>query len=268
MRLVTDRNGIVTERVNGTAQSFSRELHGRLQIAEAMVRYLTSADAGTGGELLRERMLAGDTFGGVLLVPLKVSAPRAQRNRIASTPWRPRPRRAAQARGRPEPAGGGGAGGGPRRDLPGAHGQRRSLAADGAVRVRSGLVVAGRRGSGESGFDGRGRCGRTHRVRGQRAAPGAVATVRRSAGGEHAQGRQCCATGSRTAPPGAAPWCGWTCSPRASVEPHGTSWSMASSCGPVRRRCPSSMTCYRCCCWARSPSASPPGTCPAAGSRC
>src|ERR1700687_4654178 len=72
--VVTDRNEIVTDRVNGTAQSFSRELRGRLELADALVRYLTAADGGTGGALLRERMLTADAFHGVVLVPFKESA--------------------------------------------------------------------------------------------------------------------------------------------------------------------------------------------------
>ena len=72
--ILTDRNGIVTDRIDGSARSFSRELRGRLELADAMVRYLTSADAGSGGVLLRERMLTTDAFDGVVLVPLKEPA--------------------------------------------------------------------------------------------------------------------------------------------------------------------------------------------------
>jgi len=72
--VVTDHNGIVTDRINGSAQSFSRELRGRLELADAMARYLTSADAGSGGVLLRERMLTTDAFDGVVLVPFREPA--------------------------------------------------------------------------------------------------------------------------------------------------------------------------------------------------
>jgi diguanylate cyclase (GGDEF)-like protein len=72
--VVTDHNSIVTDRIDGTAQSFSRELRGRLELAEALVRSLTAADSGPGGALLRERMLAADAFHGVVLVPFKESS--------------------------------------------------------------------------------------------------------------------------------------------------------------------------------------------------
>jgi diguanylate cyclase (GGDEF)-like protein len=71
---VRDRNGIVTDRLNGSTQSFARELRGRLELAEALVRYLTATDAGATGALLRERMLPADAFRGVVLVPFKESA--------------------------------------------------------------------------------------------------------------------------------------------------------------------------------------------------
>jgi diguanylate cyclase (GGDEF)-like protein len=70
-QVVRDRNGIVTERINGNSQSFTRELSGRLGLAEALVGYLTATDAGAGGALLRERMLPADAFRGVVLVPFE-----------------------------------------------------------------------------------------------------------------------------------------------------------------------------------------------------
>jgi diguanylate cyclase (GGDEF)-like protein len=73
-QLVSDRNGIVTERINGSTQSFARELRGRLELADALVRYLTATDGGANGVLLRERMLPVDAFRGVVLVPFKQSA--------------------------------------------------------------------------------------------------------------------------------------------------------------------------------------------------
>src|SRR5579863_683988 len=70
-QVVRDRNGIVTDRIDGSARSFTRELRGRLQLADALVRYLTAADAGAGGVLLRERMLPADAFRAVVLLPFK-----------------------------------------------------------------------------------------------------------------------------------------------------------------------------------------------------
>jgi diguanylate cyclase (GGDEF)-like protein len=72
--VVADRNNIVTERLNDTAQNLSRELRGRLELADAQVRYLTATDGGAGGTLLRERMLSTDAFRSVVLVPFKASA--------------------------------------------------------------------------------------------------------------------------------------------------------------------------------------------------
>jgi diguanylate cyclase (GGDEF)-like protein len=73
-QVVRDRDGIVADRINGSTQSFTRELRGRLELAEALVRYLTATDAGATGALLRERMLPADAFRGVVLVPFKESA--------------------------------------------------------------------------------------------------------------------------------------------------------------------------------------------------
>jgi diguanylate cyclase (GGDEF)-like protein len=73
-QVVRDRNGIVTDRISGSARSFTRELQGRLALADALVRYLTATDAGATGALLRERMLAADAFRGVVLAPFKESA--------------------------------------------------------------------------------------------------------------------------------------------------------------------------------------------------
>jgi diguanylate cyclase (GGDEF)-like protein len=72
--VVTDRNDIVTARLNGSAQNFARELRGRLALADAQARYLTATDGGAGGALLRERMLSADAFRGVVLVAFKASA--------------------------------------------------------------------------------------------------------------------------------------------------------------------------------------------------
>jgi diguanylate cyclase (GGDEF)-like protein len=73
-QVVRDRNGIVTDRIDGSSRSFARELQGRLGLAEALVRYLTASDAGATGAQLRERMLPDDAFRAVVLVPFKVSA--------------------------------------------------------------------------------------------------------------------------------------------------------------------------------------------------
>src|SRR6202049_746523 len=62
--VVSDRNGIVTDRIDGTAQGFARELRGRVELADALARYLTAGDGGAGGALLRERMLSADAFRG------------------------------------------------------------------------------------------------------------------------------------------------------------------------------------------------------------
>jgi diguanylate cyclase (GGDEF)-like protein len=77
--VVTDRNRIVTDRVSDSAQSMSREVRGRLELADAMVRYLTSGDGGAGGALLRERMLSTDAFNGVALLPFKESSKESAR---------------------------------------------------------------------------------------------------------------------------------------------------------------------------------------------
>src|ERR1700728_2169419 len=60
--VVADRNNILTERLDGTAQNLSRELSGRLELADAQARYLTATDGGAGGTLLRERLLSNDAF--------------------------------------------------------------------------------------------------------------------------------------------------------------------------------------------------------------
>jgi hypothetical protein len=71
---VSDSNRIISDRINDTAQSFSRELRGRVDLADALARYLTATDGGAGGVLLRERMLSADAFHGVELSAFKVSA--------------------------------------------------------------------------------------------------------------------------------------------------------------------------------------------------
>jgi diguanylate cyclase (GGDEF)-like protein len=69
-QVVSDRNAIITDRINASAQSLARELRERLELADALARYLTAADGGAGGALLRQRMLSADAFRGVELSPL------------------------------------------------------------------------------------------------------------------------------------------------------------------------------------------------------
>ncbi|MGH8230587.1 MAG: hypothetical protein ACRESY_02065, partial [Steroidobacteraceae bacterium] len=69
--VVTERYTIVSERLSGSAQSFARELHGRLESADALVRYLSATDAGADGTLLQDRMLTADAFHGVVVVPYR-----------------------------------------------------------------------------------------------------------------------------------------------------------------------------------------------------
>jgi len=66
--LVSDRNSIVTDRINDSAMSMTRELRGQLELGDALARYLTATDAGADGVLLRERMLSADAFHGVELL--------------------------------------------------------------------------------------------------------------------------------------------------------------------------------------------------------
>jgi diguanylate cyclase (GGDEF)-like protein len=73
-QIVTDRNLRVSDRINASARSFSRQLSGRLDLADSLARYLTAVDSGSGGELLRQRMLIADAFQGVVLSPFKESA--------------------------------------------------------------------------------------------------------------------------------------------------------------------------------------------------
>ncbi len=68
--IVRDHDTLVTGRINAAASSFARELGGRLELADALARSLTSTDAGAGGAMLRERMLSVDAFRGVTLSPL------------------------------------------------------------------------------------------------------------------------------------------------------------------------------------------------------
>jgi diguanylate cyclase (GGDEF)-like protein len=71
--IVTDRDADLADSVRGLAPAFARQLQSRLQMASALVQYLSSTDAGADGAELRPRVLASDTFGGVLFVPWQAS---------------------------------------------------------------------------------------------------------------------------------------------------------------------------------------------------
>ncbi|HEY3731377.1 MAG TPA: hypothetical protein VGL28_09000, partial [Steroidobacteraceae bacterium] len=72
--VATERYTLVSERLSGSAQSFARELHGRLESADALVRYLSATDAGANGTLLQDRVLTADAFHGVVVVPYRENA--------------------------------------------------------------------------------------------------------------------------------------------------------------------------------------------------
>ncbi|HEV7986813.1 MAG TPA: EAL domain-containing protein [Steroidobacteraceae bacterium] len=73
--ILTDRDADLADRVSGLAPSFARQLQSRLQMANALVQYLSSSDAGADGAALRQRVLGSDTFGGVLFVPWQANVP-------------------------------------------------------------------------------------------------------------------------------------------------------------------------------------------------
>lgn len=75
--ITTDRDTDLAGRVGGLAPAYARQLQSRLQMANAMVQYLATGDAGADGAALRQRVLASDTFGGVLLVPWLPNVPDA-----------------------------------------------------------------------------------------------------------------------------------------------------------------------------------------------
>jgi diguanylate cyclase (GGDEF)-like protein len=66
--IVTDRDADLADRVSGLAPAFARQLESRLQMANALVQYLSSADAGSDDSSLRQRVQASDAFGGVFFV--------------------------------------------------------------------------------------------------------------------------------------------------------------------------------------------------------
>jgi diguanylate cyclase (GGDEF)-like protein len=67
--IASDRDAELNERINGVAPSFARQLLSRLQMANAMVQYLAAPDAGAADAVLRQRVLASDTFGSVFFLP-------------------------------------------------------------------------------------------------------------------------------------------------------------------------------------------------------
>src|SRR5579863_6818440 len=67
--IVTDRDADLADRVSGLAPGFARQLLSRLETANALVQYLSAADAGNEDAALRQRVLSSDTFGGVFFVP-------------------------------------------------------------------------------------------------------------------------------------------------------------------------------------------------------
>src|ERR1039457_5963756 len=67
--IATDRDADLADRVSGLAPGFAQQLLSRLEMANALVQYLSAADAGAEDSVLRQRVLASDTFGGVFFVP-------------------------------------------------------------------------------------------------------------------------------------------------------------------------------------------------------
>ena len=67
--IAADRDADLGDRVSGLAPSFAQQLLSRLEMANAMVQYLSAADAGEADSVLRQRVGASDTFGSVFFVP-------------------------------------------------------------------------------------------------------------------------------------------------------------------------------------------------------
>jgi diguanylate cyclase (GGDEF)-like protein len=65
--IVTDRDADLADRVGELAPAYARQLQSRLQMANALVQYLASADAGADGSTLRQRVQVSDAFAGVVL---------------------------------------------------------------------------------------------------------------------------------------------------------------------------------------------------------
>ncbi|HEY2418806.1 MAG TPA: EAL domain-containing protein [Steroidobacteraceae bacterium] len=71
--IASDRDADLGDRVSGLAPSFAQQLLSRLEMANALVQYLSAADAGDGDSALRQRVAASDTFGSVFFVPWQSS---------------------------------------------------------------------------------------------------------------------------------------------------------------------------------------------------
>ena len=67
--IAADRDADLGDRVSGLAPGFAQQLLSRLEMANALVQYLSVADAGEADSVLRQRALTSDTFGGVFFVP-------------------------------------------------------------------------------------------------------------------------------------------------------------------------------------------------------
>jgi hypothetical protein len=148
--VATERYTLVSERLSGSAQSFARELHGRLESADALVRYLSATDAGANGTLLQDRVLTADAFHGVVVVPYRENAADAVH---ASDPAALLISISGGDRRR-------------HRSVPAASGQLRQHATAGAVPDRSRVALAGRRGIAESAIHDGNRPGRSPVVSG------------------------------------------------------------------------------------------------------
>jgi hypothetical protein len=60
--IAADRDADLGDRVSGLAPAFAQQLLSRLEMANALVQYLSAADAGDGDSVLRQRVVASDTF--------------------------------------------------------------------------------------------------------------------------------------------------------------------------------------------------------------
>jgi diguanylate cyclase (GGDEF)-like protein len=67
--IASDHYAQLNQRIDGMAPGFARQLLSRLQMANAMVQYLAAPDAGAADAVLRQRVLASDTFGSVFFLP-------------------------------------------------------------------------------------------------------------------------------------------------------------------------------------------------------
>jgi diguanylate cyclase (GGDEF)-like protein len=93
--IAADRDAELSERIDAGASGFAQQLLSRLEMANSMVQYLSATDAGAEDSVLRQRVLASDTFGGVFFLPWQSdvtdserdgeSAPNAQLPSIGSS---------------------------------------------------------------------------------------------------------------------------------------------------------------------------------------